>query len=60
MMSTSWLHSRTTSSTAFSIVQELTYQKLLKSVFFDRVIQKVKRWTFFFGGTHMVFDMHQQ
>ena len=52
MMSTSWLHSTTTSSTAFSIVQELTYQKLLKSVFFDRVIQKVKRWTFFSGGTH--------
>ena len=53
MMSTSWLHSTTTSSTAFSIVQELTYRKLLKSVFFDRVIQKVKRWTFFFGGgTH--------
>ena len=53
MMSTSWLHSTTTSSTAFSIVQESTYRKLLKSVFFDRVIRKVKRWTFFLGGgTH--------
>ena len=27
---------------------DLTYQKLFKSVF-DRVIQKMKRWTFFSG-----------
>jgi len=26
--------------------QDLTYQKLLKSVDFDRIIQNTKRWTF--------------
>ena len=31
--------------------QELTHQKSLKSVNFDRVIQKIKRWTF---GGHSV------
>jgi len=29
---------------------DLTYQKVLKSVNFDRVIKKIKRWTFFLGG----------
>ena len=31
---------------------DLTYQKSLKSFIFDRVIQHIKRWTFF--GTHSV------